>query len=57
MEWLNKCTKYLHILEVLWKKPTRVELDNGRVERAVSVQIEWLRRSSKKVTSMPRPKT
>lgn len=39
------------------EETNRVELDNGAVESTgTSVQIEWLRRSSKEVTSIPRPK-
>ena len=28
MKWMNKCTKYLYIFKVLWKRPVRVEMDN-----------------------------
>ena len=39
------------------EETNRVELDNGAVESTgTSVQIERLRRSSKEVTSIPRPK-
>lgn len=48
---------YVYISKVLWKKSTSVELDNEAVESTGTfVQIEWLRRPSKKVTSMSKPK-
>lgn len=49
--------RVLTYFELPWKKPTRVELEQwGSREYRTSVQIEWLRRPSEEVTSVPRAK-
>lgn len=43
--------KSLHIFKVLWKEPTRVELDNGAVAYRTSVPDRVVEKALKEVTS------